>query len=157
MEAASWGEFADASPALADVGLRLLYRGSETAWAFLATVAPDGGPRVHPICPVIAEGELWMFIVDMSPKYRDLLRNGRFALHAFPTDEGGEEFYVRGRAERITDADVKTQIVAAVGGRQGGQAFEALFRCALESVLHTKWENWGTPAIWPSYSKWPTQ
>ena len=99
----SWGEFETASPALAGTGLRLLYQGSDLASAFLATVAPDGGPRVHPVFPVVSGGQLWLFIVNMSPKYRDLVRNGRFALHLFPLPEGGEEFYVRGRAEPIED------------------------------------------------------
>jgi hypothetical protein len=71
----SWGEFETASPALAGTGLRLLYQGSDLASAFLATVAPDGGPRVHPVFPVVSGGQLWLFIVNMSPKYRDLVRN----------------------------------------------------------------------------------
>ena len=150
----SWGVFADESPALAETGLRLLYQGSEVASAFLATVAPDGGPRVHPIFPVVAHAELWLFIVNMSPKYRDLLRNGYFALHALPLPEGGEEFYVRGHAEHVVDAEVKDEVVAATDGRQGGQDFEALFSCTLRSVLHTGWENWGTASAWPSFTKW---
>ncbi len=153
----SWGEFEAASPALADTGLRLLYQGSDLASAFLATLAPDGGPRVHPIFPVVADGELWLFIVNMSPKYRDLVRNGRFALHSFPLPEGGEEFYVRGRAEPIVDGVVKRQVVAATDGRQGNLDFEALFQCTLQSVLHTKWEDWGTASTSPSYTKWRSQ
>ena len=150
----SWGEFETASPALAGTGLRLLYQGSDLASAFLATVAPDGGPRVHPVFPVVSGGQLWLFIVNMSPKYRDLVRNGRFALHSFPLPEGGEEFYVRGRAEHIVDAAAKKKVVAATDGRQGNLDFEALFRCALQRVLHTKWKDWGTKSTWPSYTKW---
>ncbi|MCZ6869697.1 MAG: pyridoxamine 5'-phosphate oxidase family protein [Gammaproteobacteria bacterium] len=150
----SWGEFETASPALAGTGLRLLYQGSDLASAFLATVAPDGGPRVHPVFPVVSGGQLWLFIVNMSPKYRDLVRNGRFALHSFPLPEGGEEFYVRGRAEHIVDAAAKKEVVAATDGRQGNLDFEALFRCTLQSVLHTKWKDWGTKSTWPSYTKW---
>ncbi len=150
----SWGEFETASPALAGTGLRLLYQGSDLASAFLATVAPDGGPRVHPVFPVVSGGQLWLFIVNMSPKYRDLVRNGRFALHSFPLPEGGEEFYVRGRAEHIVDVAAKKEVVAATDGRQGNLDFEALFRCTLQSVLHTKWKDWGTKSTWPSYTKW---
>ena len=134
--------------------MRLLYQGSDLASAFLATVAPDGGPRVHPVFPVVSGGQLWLFIVNMSPKYRDLIRNGRFALHSFPLPEGGEEFYVRGRAEHIVDAAAKKEVVAATDGRQGSLDFEALFRCTLQSVLHTKWKDWGTKSTWPSYTKW---
>ena len=87
-----WIEFERESPDLAARGHELLYQGSETASAFLATVAPDQGPRVHPVFPVLAVGDLWLFIVNVSPKYRDLLRNQQFALHTLPPPAGGEEF-----------------------------------------------------------------
>jgi uncharacterized pyridoxamine 5'-phosphate oxidase family protein len=157
VKGSSWAEFAARSQSLADAGAQLLYQGSDVASAFLATVAPDGGPRVHPICPVIAHGELWMFIVNMSPKYRDLIRNGHFALHAMLVPEGGEEFYVRGTAEQVEDESVKEGVVSATDGRQGRLEFEMLFRCGLVSALHTKWENWGTAAMWPRYEKWPSR
>lgn len=49
---------------------------------FLATTRPDGGPRVHPICPVLA-GNLYAFIVP-GPKLADLRRDPRYryALHS---------------------------------------------------------------------------
>lgn len=149
-----WIDLERESPELSASGLRLLYQGSETASAFLATVAPDRGPRVHPIFPVVASGDLWLFIVNISPKYRDLTRNQRFALHSLPTPEGGEEFYVRGRAIEVTDAQTRAGIVSATGQRQGRSDFEALFRCELSSVLYTKWDNWGTSEAWPNYRKW---
>ena len=136
-----WSEFASDSPDLADLGHTLLYQGSEIASAFLATVAPDRGPRVHPVFPVVALGDLWLFIVNMSPKYRDLDRNGLFALHTLPTINGGEEFYLRGIASEITDSATKDSVVSATNRRQGATDFEALFRYELKCVLHTKWEN----------------
>ena len=150
----SWQHLEDADRDLAETGRRLFYQGSEIASAFLATTAPDGGPRVHPVFPVLALGELWLFVVNLSPKYRDLVRNGKFALHTMPTQFGGEEFYLRGQGEIINDADVKAQVVAATGGRQGSQEFEALVRCELSSVLYTRWDNWGTEEAWPNYIKW---
>lgn len=150
----SWSKFALQAPVLADAGRRLLYQDGDIANAFLATVAPDGGPRVHPICPVIAGDDLWLFIVNMSPKYRDLSRNGRFALHSLPTRAGGEEFYLRGTATPIDDAGQKQIVVTATDGRQGAQDFEALFRCELASALHTHWDDWGTASAWPNYDKW---
>ncbi len=151
---ASWSVFAAAEPALAETGRELLYRGAPIANAFLATVAPDGGPRLHPVCPVLANGELWLFVVNMSPKYRDLVRNGRYALHAMPLPQGGEEFYIRGAVTEVADPATRAEITAATAGRQGTLEFEALFRCTLQSVLHTRWENWGTPQTWPTYTKW---
>ena len=150
----AWDDFASESEELAATGIKLLYQGSDLASAFLATVAPDQGPRVHPIFPVVALGELWLLIVKMSPKYGDLRRNGTFALHTLPTSEGGEEFHVRGTAVEIADPEVKQSVVDATEGRQGAHEFEMLFRCDLNSVLYTRWENWGSEDAWPSYTKW---
>jgi hypothetical protein len=109
---------------------------------------------LHPVCPVLAHGDLWLFIVDLSPKFRDLRRNGMYALHTMPAPGGGEEFYVRGRAEEVADAAVRQSVVEATAGRQGTLEFEALFRCGLVSVLRTTWSGWGTTAAWPAYEKW---
>ena len=149
-----WIEFKGENADLAAIGQRLLYQGNHTASAFLATVAPDQGPRLHPVFPVLSSGDLWLFIVNMSPKYRDLIRNQRFALHSLPTLEGGEEFYTRGIAIEIDDMQTKSDIVKATNQRQGGSDFEALFRCEITSVLYTKWDNWGTAETWPKYVKW---
>lgn len=150
----SWKTFAEESPDLAEAGKALLYQDAEFAAAYLATVAPDGAPRVHPVFPVLALDQLWLFIVNLSPKYRDLRRNGCMALHTFPTPGGGKEFHVRGKASEVADPETRRRIVDATGGRQGNQDFEALFRCELQSVLYTEWEHWGTERAWPSYTKW---
>lgn len=149
-----WHHFETVSPQLAAAGKRLLYQGNDHPSAFLATVAPDHSPRVHPVFPVLAIGELWLFIVNMSPKFRDLQSNPQIALHALPTAQGGEEFHLRGIADEILDVDVKTRVVAATGGMQGVHPFEALFRCRIDSALHTVWENRGTAQTWPNYHKW---
>jgi Pyridoxamine 5'-phosphate oxidase len=149
-----WFHFESVRPELAAAGVRLLYQGNANASAFLATVASDGGPRVHPVFPVLAESELWLFIVNMSPKYRDLQTNTQVALHTLPTPQGGEEFHLRGEAEEIPEPAVKAKVVAATGGRQGAHPFEALFRVRIHSALHTVWENWGTAQTWPNYHKW---
>ena len=150
----SWSEFAHAAPELAETGRGLLYQDS-TGYAFLGTVRLDGGPRMHPICPILAEGELWAFIVNLGPKYRDLRRDPRIALHSFPTPAGGEEFYVAGRALPELDAGIRARVVQATAGVLGTHDFEALFRFDIEVVLHTCWDNWGTGVPWPTFTKWP--
>ncbi len=150
----SWKVLESGNPELAEHGRRLLYQEQEIAAAYLATVAPDGGPRVHPVFPVLADSELWLFIVAMSPKFRDLERNGHYALHSFPLQGGGEEFHIRGTAQHVSDTGVKAAVVATTQGRQGTQEFEMLFRCEISSALYTRWDNWGTEAAWPNYLKW---
>jgi hypothetical protein len=104
-----WSEFAAEQPAMAEAGRALLYQ-FRVGLGYLATVQKDGGPRVHPVCPVIAHDGLYVFMGNHSPKVHDLLRDGCFALHAFPHPEVDDEFYVAGRARRIDDARVR-QIV----------------------------------------------
>ena len=106
--------FEAAAPELAAAGQRLLYQFGP-GLGFLATVRPDGGPRLHPICPVVADGELWAFILRQSPKCRDLERDGRYALHSFPPVEKDDEFAVTGRVRRVDDA---ARPVAGDGGHQ---------------------------------------
>ena len=151
---APWSDLAAAAPEIAAAGQRLLFPES-TGYAFIGTVRKDGGPRLHPICPVLCAGRLYAFIVDMGYKYRDLLRDPRYALHALPPPAGGEEFYLTGTAQPIADAGIRARVVAETGGRQGSQPFEALFELSIQRVLHTRWENWGTAETWPTFSKWP--
>ena len=78
-----WSEFAAERPDIAEAGSALIYQ-FRVGLGYLATVRKDGGQRVHPVCPVIANGGLYVFVGNQSPKIHDLLRDGRFALHSFP-------------------------------------------------------------------------
>jgi Pyridoxamine 5'-phosphate oxidase len=97
-----WGSFAAARPDLASAGRELLYQYG-VGLAFLATVRMDGGPRLHPMCPLLTDDDLLAFIVP-SPKRADLHRDPRFAMHSFPADENEDAFLVRGVAEPVNDA-----------------------------------------------------
>ena len=70
-----WEQFAAARPDLAGAGRDLLYQFG-VGLAFLSTVRPDGGPRLHPICPVLVDGRLLAHIIP-SPKRDDLHQIGR--------------------------------------------------------------------------------
>ncbi|MFD0820602.1 pyridoxamine 5'-phosphate oxidase family protein, partial [Micromonospora zhanjiangensis] len=98
---ASWSEFAADDPRLAEA-IRLLMQQYGPGFGYLATVRADGGPRVHPVSPVITDEGLFCFVVD-SPKRRDLERDGRYALHSFPPEDSDDEAYVAGRARPVTD------------------------------------------------------
>lgn len=152
---ATWSELEHEAPDIAAAGRRLLYQGGLDAppYGFLGTVRKDGGPRLHPICPVILEGRLWAFIVNLGYKYRDLLRDPRYALHSFPAPEGGEEFYLMGAAAPETDPATRARI-AAGAGRLGSHDFEVLFSLDIDHALYTRWEGWGTEQTWPSFAKW---
>jgi hypothetical protein len=100
---ASWPEFAADAPRLA-TAIRSLMEQYGPGLGYLATVRADGGPRVHPVSPVITEEGLFCFVID-SPKRRDLQRDGRYALHSFPPENSDDEAYVAGRAYLVRDPD----------------------------------------------------
>ena len=102
-----WSEFEAREPELAATSRRLLYPIGPTGpgLGVLATTRADGGPRVHPVCPALAEGGLYVFVMPASPKRRDLERDGRYALHGYPAEKDDESFYCSGRAVAITDPE----------------------------------------------------
>ena len=62
-----WHEFVAAAPGLAATGEDLLFQFG-VGLAFLATIRKDGGPRLHPVCPVLSQGRLYVLIIPTSPK-----------------------------------------------------------------------------------------
>src|SRR4051794_29914509 len=109
---ASWSDFVAAEPSLA-AGVRALLQQYGPGMGYLATVRADGGPRVHPVSPVITDAGLFCFIVS-SPKRGDLERDGRYALHSYPPEENDDEAYLTGRAVRVTDEAVIRQLAGAL-------------------------------------------
>ncbi|MDQ2727243.1 MAG: pyridoxamine 5'-phosphate oxidase family protein [Actinomycetota bacterium] len=102
---AAWHELRSAEPELAGAGRELLYPHG-AGLAFLATVRSDGGPRLHPMWPLLTEDELFAFIIP-SPKQTDLRRDGRYALHSFPTEDNEDTFSVSGRARLEEDPSTR--------------------------------------------------
>ncbi|TMQ24122.1 MAG: pyridoxamine 5'-phosphate oxidase [Candidatus Rokuibacteriota bacterium] len=148
----SWSEFAAAAPDLAEVGQRQLTQFG-VGLAFLATVRVDGAPRLHPVCPVVSHGRLFVLITPESPKRQDLVRDGRYALQPFPQPKpGSDEFYVSGRARVI--ADEATRAAVLQDARHMADASETVFELAVERVLHTRWENVLTPQMRPVRRTW---
>jgi hypothetical protein len=146
---ATWDEFAKSAPEMAEAGRRLFYQYGP-GLGFLATVRADGGPRLHPVCPVIADGGLYAFIVP-SPKRGDLRRDGRFALHSFPAGATDDEFYVTGTADLVTDPDIKEAAGSAYHDEVKDEWL--LFHLGIERALHSAYRFRGD---WPpTYSKWP--
>jgi len=128
---ASWSEFAAAEPTLA-AAIRALLQQYGPGMGYLATVRPDGGPRVHPVSPVITRGGLYCFVVD-SPKRRDLERDGRYALHSYPPEESDDEAYIAGRAVPVTDPAVVARLADAL--RASPEVDWRLFEFTVESAM----------------------
>lgn len=106
---ATWQDLEEQRPEMASAGRNLLYKFG-VGLGFLATVRPDGGPRVHPICPVMVAGRIFALIVQ-SPKRADLLNDGRYALHSFPMDDNEDAVYLVGMAHQVRDQAVVDALV----------------------------------------------
>ena len=111
MSSIAWSDFAAQSPTLAD-DVRALLEQYGQGLGYLATVRRDGGPRVHPVSPVITEGGLFCFVMR-SPKRWDLARDGRYALHSYPAELLNDEAYVTGRAHPVTDPRRRERVARA--------------------------------------------
>jgi hypothetical protein len=144
----TWAGFERSAPDLAANGRRLLYQFG-VGLGYLATIRPDGGPRLHPICPFIVGEALLAFIVD-SPKLLDLRRDGRYALHAFPPEATDDEFCVTGVAIPVDDPERRGDAVAAyhVAVPDDHRLFEFLVDRALLAVYPHR-------GAWPpAYTRW---
>jgi hypothetical protein len=97
-------------------------------------VRADGGPRVHPFCPIVCDGDLWAFVLTHSPKGRDLVRDRRYALHSFPKPDLDDEFYVAGTVSVLDDEATRATVAAATAANVGEQE-ETLFKLDLERAL----------------------
>ncbi len=109
-------------------------------------------PRVHPFCPAIARGRLWAFIIEESPKRRDLDANGHFAIHTMLGAED-EQFYAAGRAQRVKDPELRAVVVKAMPYDDADER-HLLYEFDLERAMHTRWENFQKPGMRPVHRSW---
>jgi hypothetical protein len=138
----SWQALAETAPELAAFGAERIH----DRVAYLATLKPDGAPRLHPIRPIVAGGRLFVFADATSPKIRDLERDPRYALHCTATSDQPwdlREFAAEGTANRVVDAGVR-----AIAN--GGSAFArderfVLFELAVEAAISTVYGPDGRP------------
>jgi hypothetical protein len=146
---ATWGEFEQAMPEMAAVGRRVLYR-SGSGEGYFTTIRHDGLPRTHVINIGIVENRLLAFTQGKSAKTRDLLEDGRYALHATQHPAEPHEFLVRGRARQVTDPTVRAK--AAANWPFTPADDYPLFELDIEHVLFGERAN---PDDWPpKYASW---
>jgi len=146
---ATWAELELAQPDMAARGRQLFYQFGP-GLGFLATVRKDGGPRLHPLCPLITGGGIWLLVGPNGPKCADLQRDGRFALHAFTPEEVDDEFLLMGRAIEIDDAAQRATVVDAAHWPVAPE--EVLFALDIERAMLAVYAYRGQ---WPpAYTTW---
>jgi hypothetical protein len=151
----TWSEFSDSQPELAAKG-RAMITHFGLGLGYLATVRKDGGPRMHPFCPVFHERGLFGLILPTSPKCGDLYRDGRYAIHSYSLEDRDDEFYISGavreRAE-LTHA-VRAAFLAQVDTTTSS-GDEACFEFLVERALLAEYPPRGEGPAWPPvYTKW---
>jgi hypothetical protein len=137
----TWKEFTQQAPEIAAFGEMRFKKGV----AYLGTIREDGGPRVHPVTPIIGE-QLYLFMEPTSPKGKDLGRDPRFSLHCAVEDSsgGGGEFYVRGHGTLNTDPLVREQAIAASSYKPADRY--VLFVLTVEYAFMNQYVN-GNPTV----------
>jgi hypothetical protein len=152
----TWLEFRTTQPDLARDGRELIYDVG-VGLGLLATTRIDGGPRVHPVCPLITDDGIYAFIVP-SPKQRDLHRDGRYALHTIPLERNEDAFYLAGAATHASDeatrAYLSQQFVderAALKMPPPGPE-QHLFELRIDTAVLTRTTGHGDPA--PAHTVW---
>jgi Pyridoxamine 5'-phosphate oxidase len=168
----SWADFEAEAPEVASFASRLwpgalaLNRGDPAppgspwfAVAYLATVRRDGGPRLHPFCPIVAGGRLFAAIPRSSPKGHDLRRDPRCVIHAMPGPDD-DELCIRATATEVS-ADIDTaalvrNVVArsGVGGMIESTSQDPLFGFDLQQVDVATWVNIGQPGTHALRRQW---
>jgi hypothetical protein len=136
----TWIEFERLQPALAAAGRQELYQ-IGIGLGFLATVRPDGGPRVHPVCPVLSQAGLHVLIVG-GPKRADLRRDGRYALHSetCPPPREDDGFAITGAAIEVSGPAVRSVVREQLAAERDGKLWagiddDVLFELRIERCL----------------------
>lgn len=136
----NWRDVEEATPELAaDVRSRLEAHGL----AMLATLRPDGSPRISGIEAFFARDDLWLGMMWESLKALDLRRDPRLELHNATVDtkvtEGDAR--VHGRAVEIEDPGVKTDAMSAfeqISGYPPPPGPFHLFRVEVDELVHIR-------------------
>jgi hypothetical protein len=169
---ATWAEFEREAPEVAKAAARLwpglvaLHRNEshpeDTAWfaiSYLGTIRRDGAPRIHPFCPILADGRLFAAIPRSSPKGWDLRRDPRCVIHAMPGPDD-DELCIRAIALEVSgDSSTRATIRAVVARTEVGGMIESvshdpLFEFVLQQVDVARWVDIGRPGTHAIRRRW---
>ncbi len=167
----TWARFESEAPELAEIATRLwpgivaldrrLTPPQGAPYfevSYLASIRRDGGPRVHPFCPILAGGRLFAAIPRSSPKGWDLRRDPRCAIHALPGPDD-DELCIRARAVEATDGPTRALVKdvverSGVGGMIKTVSHDPLFEFDIEQVDVAYWVDVGQPGTRAVRQQW---
>jgi hypothetical protein len=102
------------------------------------------------MCPILTERGAFAFIV-LSPKQRDLRRDGRYALHSFPCPDNEDAFSCSGRVRLLDDEQARVELGAVFVAERAKLGVplpapdDALFEFLLDGCLLTRTTGHGDP------------
>lgn len=146
--ASSWGVFAQAEPEMAAIGCGLL---EEHSIVYLATIRKDGSPRLHPVCPFLVEGRLFVATPVTSQKGRDQQRDGRYAMHWMPGKDDAE-FRIRGLARLLPHGADRDSLIAR--GPHYAHDEDLIFEYDVAEAATAHWVNVGRPGTYAVRRRW---
>ena len=149
----SWHTFKQLKPDWVEAAERLhLQPGSNhDGIGMLATVARDGRPRMAPVCPILANEDLWLCVSNYTVKSFDLQNDGRYVLHAFlGTDD--EEFQISGSVNIVRGSDHKSSIQSAITFQYDPD--DMICELTLNRAIWAYWVNPGQPGTRVVKQRW---
>jgi hypothetical protein len=132
---ASWTELQEEEP---DLAAAVKGRFDAHRHQILATLRPDGSPRVSGIEVTFILGELWMGSMDGSAKSADLRRDPRLALHATSEPEMTDgDAKLAGVAHEVSDEAIKAAVRGDISDRSDEEIPEPydLFRVEVTELV----------------------
>jgi hypothetical protein len=147
----TWSEFVASAPELATPIRELLYQYGR-GMAYLATIRRDGGPRLHPVSPIVTGDGLYCFVVA-SPKRDDLFRDGRYALHTFPGESSDAEALLTGSARQVMNVSIVDSLARSHSAAPGVDW--TLFELSVESAMLHRYAPGASAVTWRSRSLRP--
>jgi Pyridoxamine 5'-phosphate oxidase len=132
----SWRDVELGAPEIARLGAARL---SSARVALLGTLRRDGSPRISPIEPYIADGQLVIGAMAWSAKAGDLRRDPRYVLHSAVTgpDSGEGELKLYGLAAQA-GPDLRGAVADAWWLASPGQAI--VFALHIGQAVFVSWD-----------------
>jgi Pyridoxamine 5'-phosphate oxidase len=143
-----WQEFETACPELAQLAHG---RFSADELVLLGSIRRDGSPRISPVEPDFARGELMLGMMWRSRKALDLLHDPRLVVHSLPSDKTnpGGDVKLYGTAVVIDDPQLRRAYEDAIFARINWRPKEPYhcFSVSVERGAFVRfeeeiWETW---------------
>jgi hypothetical protein len=133
-----WQDLELGAPKIARLGIARI---SSAGVALLGTLRADGSPRISPVEPYLAAGQLLVGAITWSRKASDLLRDPRYVLHSAVTgpDTGEGELKLYGSVAE-TGQDIR-DVTADAWWSAWPPDKAVVFSLRIEQAVFVEWDT----------------